>query len=251
LYENFMAAQERQFADVIDLIGGPVDRSRWILSIFSPMAAYHPQWNQVTIPLAFLQPPRIGSTLPAELKFAGLGMIVGHEIAHAFDQRGRRFDREGGLQALSPSTEEQFKQRDECLSSHFSKFEHSPKFYSRFSASTKQATFVDPVRTKDENFADVVGLSLAYRAYTAHRAEGAAARELAGFSGDRLFFLAFAQNWCGRSNPFIERYVETERQHAPNHARVNGTLALAPEFARAFGCAQGSPMRAERTCELF
>jgi putative endopeptidase len=105
--------------------------------------------------------------------------------------------------------------------------------------------------TLGENIADMGGVKLAFAAYRAMRKDAPEVTRAGGYTEDQQFFLAVAQSWCGKYRPELERLVVQTDPHSPNRFRVRGPLMNLPEFAQAFNCPAGSPMRPAKTCSVW
>lgn len=220
-------------------IGKPVDRSEWQMSAPAVNAYYDPQKNHMVFPAGILQPPFFDAKSPVAVNLGGIGMVIGHELTHGFDDEGSQFDGKGNLANWwTPRVNEQFKARTGCVADQYSGYEVQPGLK------------VNGRLTLGENIADLGGLKLAYAAYQALRDEKT--RLVAGgFTEDQMFFLAHAQVWCGRTRPEFERLMVQNNPHSPPRFRVNGPLANLPEFAKAFQCKAGSPMAPAKTCSVW
>ncbi len=111
--------------------------------------------------------------------------------------------------------------------------------------------FIDGKLTLGENIADIGGLRLAGRAYADWVAENGVEEEVAGFTGEQLVFVAYAQAWCSLATPEIERQLVRTNPHSPPRYRVNGVVTNLPEFGRAFGCKKKTPMRPKKVCDIW
>jgi putative endopeptidase len=202
-------------------------------------AYYDPQKNHMVFPAGILQPPFFDAKSPVAVNLGGIGMVIGHELTHGFDDEGSQFDGKGNLANWwTPQVNEQFKARTGCVADQYSGYEVQPGLK------------VNGKLTLGENIADLGGLKLAYAAYQALRDEKT--RLVAGgFTEDQMFFLAHAQVWCGRTRPEYERLMVQNNPHSPPRFRVNGPLANLPEFAKAFQCKAGSPMAPAKTCSVW
>ncbi|HMG51872.1 MAG TPA: M13 family metallopeptidase [Kofleriaceae bacterium] len=220
--------------------GKPVDRGEWLMNAYQVDAYYSPSANNTALPAGILQPPYFGQDRAVAANLGGIGTLIGHELTHGFDDQGAQFDGDGNLVNWWQKDDlARFSERGTCVADQYSGFEVLPR------------KFIQGQLTLSENIADIAGAKLAFRAYRALRKDAAKTYVADGFSEDQQFFLAAAQGWCMRERP-----AETERRltvdpHAPPKFRVFGSLRNFPEFAEAFRCPAGTPMRPARTCTVW
>jgi len=226
------AAEERAAA-----LSKPVDRTEFWAPPDITNAFYDPQRNDITIPIGVLSDPFYREDRPLEFNFGVLGSVVGHELTHAFDSSGRRFDGQGALvDWWSEDTAAEFEHRAQCLVDQFDRYEALPGLN------------VDGKRTLDENIADLGGLSLSFAAF---RAQPKRSAKSGPFSAEQQFFLAYAQAWCeASSDGVLARQIATD-QHAPGRFRVNGSMRNLPGFAEAFACSAGSELAPTDRCQVW
>jgi endothelin-converting enzyme/putative endopeptidase len=228
---NRMAAAAFETARDLAKIGKPVDRSEWQMSPPTVNAYYDPQLNEMVFPAGILQPPFFNLAAAAPVNYGAMGMVVGHELTHGFDDEGRQFDAEGNLKDWwAPAVGKEFEARARCL----------VKQYAGYVA-------VDDVKlngelTLGENIADLGGLKTAYAAYRASLAGKPEPPPADGFTVDQQFFLGHAQAWCSKISDAFARTLAQTDPHAPAKQRVNGPLSNLPPFAAAFSCKEGSAM---------
>jgi endothelin-converting enzyme/putative endopeptidase len=224
----------------IDKIGHPVDRGQWDMTPPTVNAYYNASMNEMVFPAGILQAPFFGRDATMGHNYGAIGMVLGHELTHGYDDEGRQFDGHGNLREWwTPAVAAEFERRADCVVKQFDGY-----------------LAVDDVHmngklTLGENIADLGGLKLALAAFrkdlAAHPEEHAAG----AFTDEQQFFLGFAQAWCTNMRPEMARLLATVNQHAVPRWRVDGPLSNMPEFAAAFSCAPGSPMvRADR-CEVW
>ncbi|VVC91133.1 unnamed protein product [Leptidea sinapis] len=178
------------------------------------------------------------------LNYGSIGAIMGHEVTHGFDDQGRRYDEEGNLsQWWSAATLEHYHSKVQCIIQQYSQY-HLPQLPNYT---------VHGFNTQGENIADNGGLRAALHAYSLHAARRAPARRLPAlpYTDTQLFFLGFAQIWCGNSTVGALKSKMVEGVHSPNKIRVIGTLSNFKEFADAWQCPSGSPMNPEHKCVLW
>jgi putative endopeptidase len=220
--------------------GKPVDRGEWLMNAFQVDAYYNESANHTALPAGLLQPPFFGPDRAVPVNLGAIGTVIGHELTHGFDDRGAQFDAAGNLVNWWQKDDlAKFAERGKCVADQFSALEVLPK------------KFINGQLTLSENIADLAGAKLAFRAYRALRKDAAKTYVADGFSEDQQFFLSVAQSWC-----LSERPAETERRltvdsHAPPKFRVFGSLRNLPEFAEAFRCPAGTPMRPAKTCSVW
>jgi putative endopeptidase len=218
----------------------PVDPSLWFMTAHTVNAYYNASQNEIVFPAGILQPPFFSKDFPAALNFGAMGMVVGHEITHGFDDQGRKYDGEGRLTDWwGPDAVGRFEKAAECVQTQYAGYEIEPGLN------------VNGELTLGENIADLGGTRVAYRAYRQWVAEHGEEPQFAGMSGDQLFFVSFAQAWCAVTSPENARVDAATDTHSPPRFRVNGPLANLPEFAAAFQCEPGEPMRPENQCEIW
>jgi putative endopeptidase len=167
-------------------------------------------------------------------------MVVGHELTHGFDDQGAQYDALGNLvNWWEPDTENQFKQRTQCVIDQYSRYE------------VAGGTKVNGANTVGENIADIGGVKLAFAAYRGLRADAPETVVADGFTEDQQFFVSFGQAWCAKTRPDFEKLLATVDVHAPARWRVNGALAATSAFGKAFGCKAGSRMVPVKQCVVW
>lgn len=241
-FENQLAARRFEARRRLGKYRQPVDLGEWYMSPPVVNAYYTPFGNQIVFPAGILQPPFFDRDFPAAMNFGGVGMVIGHEITHGFDDGGRKFDEAGTLtQWWQPEAIERFEERAACVERHYSAIEVQPGHH------------INGKLTLGENIADLGGLRLAWRGYQRFKKDHPeqAAALIDGMSDDQLFFVAFAQTWCSLTTPENEQLRLLNDSHSPPRYRVNATLANLEEFHAAFACGEDAPMRAEDTCEIW
>ena len=226
--------------DSLRKVGKAVDRGEWYMTPPTVNAYYDPQKNQMVFPAGILQPPFYSAAASDVVNLGAMGMVVGHELTHGFDDEGSQFDRAGNLENWwSPSTAGVFKKKGECVEKQYAQYEPLPGLK------------LNGKLTLGENIADAGGIELAYRAYRALRAPVPSEVVADGFSEDQQFFLSVGQVWCAKVREPAARMLAQIDPHSPGRFRVNGPLSHMPEFAKAFQCKQGSKMVAQEPCEVW
>ncbi|HWO25412.1 MAG TPA: M13 family metallopeptidase [Kofleriaceae bacterium] len=220
--------------------GRPADRNEWRLQVYDSDAWYEPTANHVELPAGILQPPFFGPDRAIAANLGGIGMMIGHELTHGFDDQGARFDGTGNLASWwDKQDERRFEERGACVADLYSSFEAAP------------GAFVNGKLTLGENIADLGGVKVAFGAYRAMRRDAAKVYVADGFTEDQQFFLAVGQAWCSRDRPDdVQRRLYAD-VHAPPKFRVYGALRNLKAFAEAFSCAPGTPMSPAKTCSVW
>ena len=193
-------------------------------------AFYSPTRNQIVFPAGILQPPFFDATADDAANYGGIGSVIGHEISHAFDDEGSRFDGEGNLRDWwTRDDRERFEQQTRRLAAQYDAYRPLPGYH------------VNGALTIGENVADNAGLAIAVRAYRLAR-HGCPAPVIDGFSGEQRLFLSFAQIWREklRDAARIERLKVDP--HSPGQFRADGTLRNQSSFVAAFEVEPGEPM---------
>ncbi|DBA02088.1 TPA: hypothetical protein N0F65_011155 [Lagenidium giganteum] len=222
-----------------------VDRIDWDLPAFEANAWYTPNTNTMTLPIGILQDPlfHVNHT-PAE-NFGALGSIIGHEVTHGFDSKGRRYDGEGRLHEWwSEQADHEFNARAKCMEQQ----------YSSFGVRGVNGTIIaytNGSSTLAENIADNGGLALALNAYHDYLRAIPQATEGLVEENDRLFFVSFAQNYCWKETDEEQLDIVATDNHAPKAWRVNGALMNSEAFAHAFQCDAGQRMNPTTKCKIW
>jgi putative endopeptidase len=237
-----MAEEASSFAKV----NSDVNKREWFMTPQTVNAYYNPSSNDINFPAAILQPPFFSDSYPSEMNYGALGMVVGHELTHGVDDDGRRFYGDGKLDpSFWPAADVQsFDLKAQCVADQYS------GFTMRFAdGSTEQ---VNGNLTLGENLADLGGIELAFRALQQHFADrGSSPRLVPELSSNQLFFVAFAQGWCGRVTDELAKVRLSSDPHSPGAFRVRGSVMNSRAFARAFGCCGGSKMNPSSKCAVW
>src|SRR6185295_7714630 len=198
---NALAARKFERTRQLAKIGKPVDKDDWQLPAPAVNAYYDPQLNGMVFPAGILQPPFYSVESSIAVNLGGMGIVVGHELTHGFDD-----------------------QRAQCVIDQYGRYE--------VSGNTK----LNGANTVGENIADIGGVKLSLAAYRQLRGPAPETVVADGFTEDQQFFLGFGQAWCAKMRPDFEKLLATIDVHSPARWRVNGALSATPEFAKAFRC---------------
>ena len=229
---NIVRASEFESHRDLEKIGKPLDRSEWGMTPPTVNAYYDPSMNEMVFPAGILQPPFYTREGNDAANYGAVGMVMGHELTHGFDDEGRQFDAQGNLRDWwTPSVSKDFDHRAECVE----------KQYSSYTAVGD--VHVNGKLTLGENIADLGGVKLAYTAFKgSHPVAPGIAVKAGKLTDDQIFFLGFAQGWCAKRRDEYSRKRAATDPHSPPEHRVNGPLSNLPEFARAFQCKAGKKM---------
>lgn len=228
--ENVCNASRWYVKDNYARLGKPVDKEEWHMTPQTVNAYYSPTNNEICFPAGILQPPYFSPDADDALNYGAIGVVIGHEMTHGFDDSGRRFDKNGNLQEWwLPEDAERFSKLASRLEEQFNAVEVAPGVH----ANGKY--------TLGENIADQGGLRVALTAY--HKAtEGKDPEDLDGFSPLQRFYLSYANVWaCNIREEEILLRTKTD-PHSLGRLRVNETMKNITPFFEAFGIKENDPM---------
>jgi len=240
-FDNRLAGERFEVRRQLDKIGNPVDRKEWGMPPSVVNAYYHPLRNQMVFLAGILQPPVFHRDLPMAMNFGAIGMVMGHELSHGFDDSGRKFDGEGKLREWwDPGVATRYEERAACVEKLYDSYELQP------------GLFVNGALTLGENIADLGGIKQAWLAYQDwKRQHGTSGPIVDGLTDDQLFFVSYGQAWCALVTPEREAELIATDTHSPPRYRVIGPLSSLPAFAETFACAEGTPMNPPERCEVW
>ncbi|MDE5813004.1 MAG: M13 family metallopeptidase, partial [Muribaculaceae bacterium] len=233
-HDNVLEASKWFNKDNRSKLNKPVDKEEWHMTPQTVNAYYNPTTNEVCFPAAILQPPYFDPNADDALNYGAIGVVIGHEMTHGFDDSGRKFDKDGNLaEWWTQEDAERFNEKADILVRQFDAIEVLPGIHAngRF--------------TLGENIADQGGLRVALTAYL-DATKDKPSEEIDGFSPLQRFYLAYANVWAENSrDEDIQLSVKSD-PHSQGRERVNATLKNIDEFHKAFGIKEGDPMwRAE------
>ncbi len=230
LVGNILRSAQVEYQRNLDRLGKPVDRAEWFTTPQTVNAYYQPTRNDITFPAAILQPPFFDPTADDAVNYGAIGAVIGHEVSHAFDDQGRKFDGTGNLRDWwTPQDVQRFTTRTTALAAQYSAYEPLP------------GEHINGELTLGENIADLSGLTVAMRAYRLSLG-GRPATVMDGFTGEQRFFLGFAQVWRGKTRDKQERALLLSDPHSPYEFRTNGVVTNLPEYYAAFNVKQGDKL---------
>jgi len=224
----------------LDKIGKPVDREEWDMSPPTVNAYYDPSMNKMVFPAGILQSPFFNQKASMETNFGGIGMVMGHELTHGFDDEGRRFDAVGNLvEWWTPKVLQDFDAKTDCVVKQYDAYESLPGVH------------LNGKLTLGENIADHGGIRLAFAAWKNYSKNIKMKPAPSRFTRDQRFFLGFAQSWCSKKRDAFARMLVKTDPHSPPRFRVNGTVSQFSEFSTAFQCKPGAPMAPVNRCVVW
>lgn len=232
LWENVFNASLWFIDDNLNKLDKPVDKDEWHMYPQTVNAYYSPINNEICFPAGILQPPYFNPKAPDALNYGAIGVVIGHEMTHGFDDQGHNFDKDGNLNPWwAPEDEERFKELSEKLVSQFDAVEIAPGVHAngRF--------------TLGENIADQGGLRIALTAYlNSQKGKKTKKESMSDFTPLQQFYISYANVWASseREEEKIAR-VKTD-PHSLEENRVNVTLKNIEEFFKAFGIKRGDKM---------
>ncbi len=240
---NVHEATTFEFHRQLNKIDKPVDRAEWTMTPPTINAYYDAQLNTINFPAGILQPPYFDSKMEDPVNYGAIGMVIGHEITHGFDDQGRKFDAQGNLRDWwTEADAKAYDQRGQCIADEYT--EEIPE------AGVKQNGHL----TQGEDTADNGGLRLAFMAVTNKlQSEGKAldAKEADGWTPRQKFFVSYAYSWCEELRPEFMRTIVLTNPHSIPKYRVNNVVSNMPEFQEAFSCKKGSPMVRANQCRVW
>jgi putative endopeptidase len=230
---------QRQFKK----IDKPTDRKDWSMTPPTVNAYYRPSMNDINFPAGILQPPFYGKQMDDAVNFGGVGVVIGHELTHGFDDQGRKYDAAGNLHDWWTADDaKEFEQRATCTANEYSSFVSVKD--------DKGEVKLNGRLTLGENTADNGGLKLAYMALTSIIGN-TPVKPIDGYTPQQRFFLSYGQIWCQNVTDQEARKRVLTDPHSPGRWRVNGAVQNSAAFQQAFGCKAGQPMVSENACRVW
>ena len=224
-------------------IDKPLDRKEWGMTPPTVNAYYSSSFNEIVFPAGILQPPFFDKAMDNAVNFGGIGLVIGHELTHGFDDQGRKFDPQGNLHDWWTEQDgKEFEKRTSCIADEYSNF-----------------VAVDDLKlngklTLGENTADNGGARIALAALEHMIADdktGKEGQKIDGYTPEQRFFLGFGRVWCEKRRPEVARLRVLTDPHSPGKYRVNGVVQNMLEFQKVWGCKASQPMVAENACHVW
>jgi putative endopeptidase len=232
----------------LDHLGKPVDEKEWGMTPPTVNAYYDPSMNDINFPAGILQPPFFDFTIDPAVNFGGIGVVIGHEMTHGFDDQGSKYDGKGNLREWQTAEDrKEFTERTDCVADEYSGFEAAPAH------GEVAAQNLNGKLTLGENTADNGGLRIAYLALLdTLAAEGKSINEkIDGYTEEQRYFIGFAQVWCQNQTEQTSRQLALTDPHSPGKWRVNGSVQNFDQFGKAFSCTKGQPMYPVKSCRVW
>ncbi len=230
-FENVRIASQFNYQYNIKKIGKPVDKTEWGMTPQTVNAYYNPSRNEIVFPAAILQPPFFFPEADDAVNYGAIGMVIGHEMTHGFDDQGKNYDKNGNLlNWWSKEDAEKFQARTQVLIDHYNQYV------------IKDDVKADGKLTLGENIADLGGLNVAYTALLKAWEKYPPKKKINGFTPSQRFFLAYAHVWANNINDAEMLRRTKEDVHSLGHIRVNGPLQHMEQFVNAFQIEPNDPM---------
>ena len=228
LYSNLKNIVKWDYEKALEKIGNPVDKTKWGMRPQTVNAYYSPLNNEIVFPAAILQAPFFDFKADPAVNFGGIGAVIGHEIAHGFDDGGARFDGDGNLNNWwTEEDKKNFEVKVKQLADQFSKYE------------PVKGNFVNGVFTSGENIADLAGVAIAYDALQMYLKDKGNRELISGYSQNQRFFLSWATIWRTKSTEkYMINQVKTD-PHTPGYFRAFAPLTNVDAFYEAFDVKEG------------
>jgi putative endopeptidase len=232
----------------LNKLGKPVDEKEWGMTPPTVNAYYNDSNNDINFPAGILQPPFFDFTIDPAVNFGGIGVVIGHEMTHGFDDEGSKYDGKGNLREWQTAEDRKaFTERTDCVANEYSGFEAAPAH------DGMPVQKLNGKLTLGENTADNGGLRIAWMALLdTLAAEGKSINDkIDGYTEAQRYFLGFAQVWCQNQTESSARQSALTDPHSPGRWRANGSVQNFDEFGKAFGCTKGQPMYPVNSCRVW
>jgi putative endopeptidase len=242
---NSQSAASFEFQRWVDKIGKPLDRSEWGMTPPTVDAYEDPQTNTINFPAGILQPPLFDVHQDDPVNYGSVGMVIGHETIHGFDDQGRKFDAQGNLHDWWATRDvKEYEARGKCISDEYT--QEVPEA----GPGVKQ----NGLLTQGEDTADNGGLHLALMALEidlAHEGRSVDEKTPEGLTLLQRFFLSYAFSWCVQLTPEFSRTLVLTNPHSLPRYRTNNVVSNSPDFRKAFGCHDGQKMVRQNICRIW
>jgi len=229
-FQNVVSAAAGNYQYELAKLNKPVDKTEWFTTPSTVTAYYNPSANEIVFPAAILQPPYFDNNADDALNYGGIGMVIGHEMTHSFDDQGAQFDKYGNVKNWWTQDDyKKFKAKTQQVVDQYNKF------------TVLDTVHVKGAMTLGENTADIGGVSIAYDAFKMTQ-EGHDTAKVDGFTPDQRFFISIARIWRVKMrDQFLQLWINNN-PHSPPVWRVNGPLMNTSAFYAAFNVQPGDSM---------
>jgi endothelin-converting enzyme/putative endopeptidase len=241
-WSDVVAAREFDVRDQLSTIGKPADRGRWGMTPPTSDAYYNPLLNEIVFPAGILQPPAFNMQANDAVNYGAIGVVIGHEISHGFDDQGAQYDAQGRLNNWWTAEDlKKFQQKTACVATEFDNYFVEPGLHHNGKLVVGEA------------IGDLAGAKIAYRAFQIAQRGKPPIPTIDGFTPDQQFFIAWGQFRGDAVRPEFARTMVQGDPHPIGKYRVIGPLSDLPEFQKAFSCKAGSPMvrPPDQRCEVW
>jgi len=229
--DNIRRANRFHFYRQLDKFGKPVDREEWGMTPQTVNAGYNPLMNEMTFPAGILQPPFFNAEADDAVNYGAIGVVIGHEMTHGFDDQGRRFDADGNMRPWWTAEDAaEFDKRTKLLIDQYGEFVAIDDVH------------INGELTLGENIADFGGLCISFEAYQMSLKGKPEPEMIDGFTDDQRFYLAYAQVWRGKIRDKALKRKCQEDVHPWGKFRVNGALFNVPHFYETFDISENDPL---------
>ena len=229
-FDNLIACGKNEYAYQLSKVGKPVDRTEWGMTPPTINAYYNPTFNEIVFPAGILQYPMFDANVDDAMNYGGIGMVIGHEMTHGFDDQGAQYDKDGNLKNWwSKEDFDKFKAKGQQVINLYNSFV------------VLDSLHINGSLTQGENTADIGGIAIAYDAFKL-TAQGKDTVKIDGLTPDQRFFLSYAQCWRRKGkDEALRRQINTD-PHSPAKYRVWGPLMSFAPFYAAFNIKEGDKM---------
>lgn len=229
-FENLVSCSKNEYQYQLGKVGKPVDKTEWGMTPPTINAYYNPTFNEIVFPAGILQFPFFDADADDAINYGGIGMVIGHEMTHGFDDQGAQYDKDGNLKNWwSKEDYEKFKAKSKQVIDLYNSF------------TVLDTVHVNGSLTTGENMADIGGIAIAYDAFKM-TPQGKDTTKIDGFTPDQRFFLSLAQIWRSKQKDQVVRLRINTDPHSPAMYRVNGPLMNFTPFYTAFNVQPGQKM---------
>ena len=226
----------------LNKVGKPVDEKEWGMTPPTVNAYYNPGMNDINLPAGILQPPFYDFSKDPAVNFGGIGVVIGHEMTHGFDDEGSKYDGKGNVKPWwTDADRKAFEAKLDCEVKEYGGFE------------PVDGVHLNGKLTLGENTADNGGIHVAWQALLATLAQQGKTIDdkIDGYTEAQRYFIAFGQIWCENRTDQISRVSAKTDPHSPGRFRTDGVVQNFDEFGKAFGCHAGQPMMPENACRVW